>query len=1018
MGFSYRTVSRAAYHLAPDAAPWTTDYRALPFPEHARASLLELCNHGREEKGGTPYRTVPTYRMDGVLQSLAPDLVVRGRPSTPVGPDEDFWLYVPAGLPHPLPDRTMYQLLDVWLRDLGHRDVLGTEGYRKLLLETSAELRAAPLVWQDVPQVDLLGGRPTEGGTAAPTGRQYQLATDALARRIMALDPYQFEGGELRFRAIPRGPRDQGAELMSQPYSRDVNGKPWWFSITINISLHTVPFDPRPRLHLHTGVRRWATYPRADTGSLHLPYRRATTVYLSPSIPWLPGAPTSERYAVARLTRVRGNGDDSGMVDWLGNGPAGILRGLTLRQNFPDPAELLSTPMRWLGDGPGVRAAVVHSNHMGAHGIGAGLMSHQRSLVTEWAEQALPEGLVRAPELIRSTTGSDKPGNVRLNVTGTAKKAEEVRAAHARRAALAVAAQLQTDGASVPSAGLPVVEARLLWQTAELRQAAVGAFAEILGLDGDGGAPQPDHSNPDAVAAAFDSARPGSPVLLQWHTPELTVRLRCLPLSGGIADRLDLGTKTGPKGKVLAEAVKIRRSELVDFLAADGAAPEAPSLALVEIAHPSTFRPSITDPKFAVRLGCADAGVLTQFAVVPSNAKGIKTQKNVDHRVRSGWLDGLRQLGVRVLPEHTLGGELSEGLRYAAVWMVKRRKDGPTRLPLHLPVAVLVTPLPQGDGLAQVQGWDDDTADWIPYPSFLLGLVKKAEIPGTEPDPAIPDQRTDSEATTPAPPNRRTAWRKNMDQQRKETASFLQRVVFSLRGRPTTLITHSQNSRNHWPWLQDGKTMADLIRTGHAPAAGLDMDLRLVRIRGAAGRETPQWWGTGSPDGINGLPAGLWTQQDEPGADQRVFYSTTEKASQFKASATRADRLAPRLLTKGKNVGELTSDADKPAWNPALVEIAVLGCHPDAEADGPGDNPEAIALAMHQLRQAPDYLDALSLPLPLHLAGLAQAYVLPMFADGTDGGAEDGTADADPDLADAPGLAQEPEPEGQLALFG
>ncbi len=59
-------------------------------------------------------------------------------------------------------------------------------------------------------------------------------------------------------------------------------------------------------------------------------------------------------------------------------------------------------------------------------------------------------------------------------------------------------------------------------------------------------------------------------------------------------------------------------------------------------------------------------------------------------------------------------------------------------------------------------------------------------------------------------------------------------------------------------------------------------------------------------------------------------------------------------------------------WNPGLVEIAVLGCHPES-----GDEPEALALAVHQLRQAPDYLDTLATPLPMLLASLAQAYVLP-----------------------------------------
>ncbi|WP_443067988.1 RNaseH domain-containing protein [Streptomyces sp. NBC_01356] len=48
-------------------------------------------------------------------------------------------------------------------------------------------------------------------------------------------------------------------------------------------------------------------------------------------------------------------------------------------------------------------------------------------------------------------------------------------------------------------------------------------------------------------------------------------------------------------------------------------------------------------------------------------------------------------------------------------------------------------------------------------------------------------------------------------------------MVRSLRGRPTILLTHSQNSRLHWPWLQDGRAERDLIRTGHAQPVGLTL---------------------------------------------------------------------------------------------------------------------------------------------------------------------------------------------------
>ncbi|MER5601538.1 DUF3962 domain-containing protein [Streptomyces sp. NPDC002265] len=1025
----YREIRRAAYHLADVAEPWIEDFRTVRFPEHWHAGLLALHNYKRAEDEWR--KTIPTGRLDAVLQTLAPDVIVRPRPRPPVGegpmPGEDFWMYVPADAPDPLPGSVLGQLLDAWLRTLGPKGTEKDPAFRSLLLDCSAELKQNLPVWEPARGVDQLGTTPTGGGTAAPEPRQFQLATDALARRILMLDPYPFEGGELRFRALPRGPRDQGAELMSQPLCRTIKRKEWWFSIVLNISLHTTPFDPRSRLHLHWGVRRWATHPRSDTKRLDLSYRQATTVYLRPKIPWLPGAPATERHALARLRRDRA----ADAFTWAENDPAGILHRLSVTGHFPDPDQLLSEPTAWIGDGPGVRAAVVHSTRMGVHEVGPGLMSHQRSQLTAWAEQALPEGVVRVPDLVRGLgKGAGAPANRRPKSNGDAvkKKSDELRAAVARRAALAAAVSGLAE-ASPEQVGPPVVEARLLWQTAEARRQAIAAFAEALGLDGDAGGVQ-------TTDRDFDQARPGTPVVLQWSTTEIDLRLRCLPLADGLGDRLILTSGANSKAARIADAVTTRRRALRDWLREDGGDTTRPGLTLVEIAHRSTFRPSETDPKFAIRLGCADAGLLSQFVVTPSTDRQIKNADSLDHRAHSAWLDGLRQLGVRVLPQHTLGGDLPGDLRYAALWMVKRRKDGPTRLPKHVPVAVLVSPHPEQKGLAVVQGWDDDARSWVSYPKFLLGLVKKAEINPeayTEPAPPIPGQRDDT--SSPAVRITSQAWRANLAQQRRETAGFLQRMLHSLRGVPTVLITHAQNSRLHWPWLQDGQIIRDLVKPGHAPAGRLDDELRLVRVRGRTGRETAQWWGLANPGEPNGQPMGFWAQalneREQRPADERIFYSTTERPGSFAISPA-LDRIATRV----NSAGNLTSQAGTGAWNPTLVEIAVLGCHPrkadtDLQPQIP-DNPEALALAMHQLRQAPDYAAALSLPLPLHLAGLAQAYVLPMFAQGDATGeweAEDSADEAvpievreavqdlDPELIEAIGISGEPDPYDQLSFF-
>ncbi|RKN08191.1 pPIWI_RE module domain-containing protein [Streptomyces radicis] len=938
-------------------------YRALPFPEQWTGALLALCNAGRDK----PLETVPTFRMDQVVQALAPDVLVRPRPNRHRGEGSDFWLYAPEGIPDPLPDAALKGLLGAWLRDLRPEPE-----YRSLLSETRSGLLEHPPRWhEDVPVELLRYERPTDGGTAAPDPRQFQLTTDWLARRILDLEPYDYGAGRLRFRAMPRGPQDRGAELVSQALEFEGNRGSEWYSVVLNITLQTVPFDPLPRFHVHSHIRRYATRVSARTGRLYLPFGRRTTVLLRPRVPWLPGAPASDRFAVARLAWSPDG------YEWVGGGPAGMLRNMSLTESFPDAQAILTDPAGWLRDD--MRAAALYSTAMGSHEVGAGLMTDQRSKIVQWALRALPEELCQVPALVRTRLSSSTPGNPRQESSKEpAKTEQEHERAEARRTGTAFALR-QLPAAPAPDE-LPTLEARLLWQTPQMRDTAIAALVAHLDLKGDGGAP--------ASEEAYDGT-----VALEWQSPELTVRLHCRRLTRSLGHDLALPEGTRHSREAVTAAIRERRREMSAFLSEDEVSSAAPTLALVEIDRTKDFTSADHDAKFALRLGCADAGVLTQFMAVPKRAKGYNSEKNKEFRAAKAWDDGLRQLGVRVHPEHSLGERLPGGLRYAAVWMVRKNQRSRTRWAGHVPVAVRVTPDPSGAGLARVEGWDDEARAWVPYPVMLLRLTRQAEVPtGTVPVPREGD----------APPAR-LSWWADMTEQRQATEEWLHRVRRTLRGTPTLLLAHGQNMRSHWTWLQDGNVVRDKFRDGHAPARRLDPDLRLVRVRTARNRETAQWWAV-NPDGANGLAAHLWTDPTADAESARVFWSTTPKARTFKLSVA-ADKLAPRVNTKGK----VTIDTDKAAWNPGLVEVAILGCHPDD-----GDSPEALALAVHQLRQAPDLPDALSLPLPLHLAGLAQEYVLPTRNDdGED--PTDAAADADPDTASAPGVETAPEPRGPAA---
>ncbi|WP_409496381.1 pPIWI_RE module domain-containing protein [Amycolatopsis sp. cmx-11-12] len=927
----YTAIRRAAYETAVDGDGLTVDFHTLQFPEALTTGVLDLVN--LERTGRARWQTPPTRRLDSLLQALDVRLGVLPR-QVAAGEGPRTWLYCPEDAGKPLPVSILLRLLEFWIEELGSDHPDEANRVRDTLL-------ANPPVWQEKKAISLTRCGVSKGGTAQPDGPQYLLTTQHFARRIQELEPYDSGEQVLRFRSVARRSRQQGAELMSQPLFHDDKHGRWWFSVVATVTLHTVPFHPRPRVHLHFGVRRWATHPDPKTGLVRLGYRRASAVYLRPVAPWLPGVPVSERYSVAHVAKR----DDDFM--WRQGDLTKLMERLALgTRPFPDPAGLLGDPERWFKGERGVDALIAYSSPMGEHGVGAGFMSHERSRLVEWAEQALLPDLARVADLTRSELPANKPANVRKGGSSerTAEGKAELRLT--RRTSLAA---LYTDWS-----GTPEFAARLLWRTDRTRDEAIVALAEVLGLEGDGGASE-------VGTQAHDRSGRGEPVVLRWRTRELVVTLSCLRMDNGLTE--SLGVPSEPvKGRAdrAARALAKRRADMGEFLAKNGADAAVPSVALVEIHGRIVFR-GRNDPKFALRLGAADSGVVTQFITSPGSSRGEKT---LSVAAESSWVDALRQLGATVVPRTDVPTGLPAGTQYLAVWTATKARGSTARSAKgKFPVAVLVRPGAGGPG--EILAWDAEAVEgmgaWIAYPRYLARLPALAAV--SEHDLADDGEHEKSWFD----------WPRTRDEQRSATEEFLHRVLSSdeIRGTPTVVLVDAQNIRNLWTWVQDGEVRRDLIRTGVAPAGRPNPWLRLVRIRTGERRETPQWWGLADGNGVNGLPANLWKSAETE--NDRIFYSTTPKASTAQSSAVGAHKLQNRPIRLGDRVDLPTIDIDKPAWNPGLVEIAVLSHNRDEE-----DDPHALAMAVHQLRQAPDYRDALSRPLPLHLAQKAQEYILPM----------------------------------------
>lgn len=369
------------------------------------------------------------------------------------------------------------------------------------------------------------------------------------------------------------------------------------------------------------------------------------------------------------------------------------LAGLRFSHELPDAAAAQENPDAWITGQGDIQIGVVHATSMGGHGVGTGLTPRDRSPLTDWAAEALRPHLTRLDDFTRSRypvvpRNLPKAPTAKTKEERTLQKAEfERERRDERRAALA-----RVLG------GRPlVVEAR--WQNDRTRDALIEQLAVLLGLGGPGGSDR---------------------TMRAWTTPELTVRLY-LEDAGNVAAQLEFPDGQ-PQRKTLAAAISARRREIATLCKRD----ERPDVqaVVVKIDHPKSFRPDIVDPKFAARLGYADAGRLTKFVTLPSSRWNTASKKSIAHRALQAWSDVLRQLGLCTVPEHSVD-EMPKDLDYVAVWMVKRRADGPTRKRRTDPVAVRISAAD-----SSVTGWDSDSGGWVPYPELLLSLARHAEIPG------------------------------------------------------------------------------------------------------------------------------------------------------------------------------------------------------------------------------------------------------------------------------------------------
>jgi pPIWI_RE module N-terminal domain/RNaseH domain of pPIWI_RE/MID domain of pPIWI_RE len=906
----YTTIVPAAY--LPNDDGWKKTFQAIIFPSSWTKPLLALHRHDRFDP--SRYKSVPTRRLSQLMRALFPQIVSTGRDIT--ADDASPWLYLHAGgdaPAKPVPPDLITAAIVSWVHTINPQ--ADADGLRQDVID---RILTTPLTWQPA-TVDLFQHDVTAGGTAQPQPAAYHLLPDSIAANLLQLEPFELGNERIHFL---RTPTPRGAELVSwPPRQAHDDGAAGFFSIYLAITLQTVPFSNNVRVHLHCGTRRWVTRPN------RIARGRRATVYMLTDMPWMDGVPLSPGFSSSTV----GWDHSAGEYGWRIGGPEGMLQRLTLSRDFPTPADLLETPDAWLSGVNGVIAAVTHHTTMGSHPAGAGLMPADRAPLMDWANTAFAAHLHPVQPLTKSPLSGRvlAPPTPPAGSDDDAKKAwrqgQKTAAGHEQRQRLAQHLA-GSDATRSPMQRLRL-DIDLMVPSTKLRDGLKRAIMTDLALD-----------EPDTSAN-------GS---WHWALDAFDLRVHQVFL-GPLGDKLTTSRK-GRKDHARQQIVE--RREAVRTHLAHGGTPS--TAAIVELID--EFDDSFSDPKHAIRLGCAAAGRVTQFMTPPKPREGAQA---FEERMLAVWRDCMRQLGVRAVPQHTLDQQVPADIQYVGLWMIKRRADGPTYRAQHVPVAVLISP-----SQPTVRGTAAGLPDWVDYRTLLLHLADEGSKPVLE-----------------KPPDRQATM-----------AMFVKRLTAQLRNTTTLLVTHAQNSRAGWPWLQNGVVVADRVGLGNNPPVALQhlagRGLRVVRVRDSSARETPQWYSPGHT--APGLATGLWRDASLGGADARTFFSTMPKPGTMKTVAVSASKIISRVNRKGDE----QIDASVQAHNPQLLELTVV-------AQQPGDSAEVWAALAHQQRQTPDYRAALANPLCLHLARLASDYLLPHDADeASDNTLAEDSEPAPPDIAE------------------
>jgi hypothetical protein len=812
----YQQLQLAAFRLRTDM-PWERRLYLLRFPEHWKKPLTTL---SRVRRDGSEIRSIPIALLNDVVRALVPDVITVATRAT-IG-EQAPWIYSDIEVD----TESLFAIIATWVRAVS-RDAAKAE-------TILGRLHHSHLAWEPL-DVDFTRLTTDPGNDEIRSDELYRLLPHVIAAELSTpglhhehlqpknpdLEPGRQKGEDpVVVQAVSefrRCPSPQGASVMNWP-PHQMPSRP--LSYLINITTQGRAFGTEPLVHLSIGTRRWA---HKDS---KLSFNRDHSVYMLPSLPWLPGLVHSRSFLVAAIESWKKSAPDTDAgfehsARWAGGKIGRILRELGLDDRLPDPARLKKTPAARLDTADA--AALVFRNGMYSfdHPVAPGTSLADKVPLVEWVTETLAERLTLVDPMPKGTTIILDSGKLKKAKFGASD-----------------AAQLRAAIADTVSGTVGI---DIFYDTRHTKNYARATLARLLGIE------VPDDT--DHIT--------GKPDIIV--TDELTILATVRPVGewgGGLAGDESI---TNNKDRLQA-AVTSRMDKIGEAL---GEA-EAPTISLVEIKGKKSYagKQRAADPKFAIKVGLSRTGRLAQCVTEAPEPKpaedgqdGSGSDSSLEKMVNS-WYDLLRQLGVRTagLPVTHEETNLTEAPAYLAFWLIRQNQRGWEGITRQVPVAVLIDPTGR-----TIQACAPNVA-WMP--------LHRAQHEISRHHMLTDQKRTPEEITR--------FFERVLRSVARQYPSLL-------------LLTYAQNLRWGWPHLNNPDLGMDTIKFGQQPQDITRYPgLRHVRIRTTDRDEVPDSYAVNSKE--EGHAPAYWIADDriffstgeKPVSASRAVKSASKVVSRWK----------------------------------------------------------------------------------------------------------------------------------------